>query len=611
MPYIDASSTPSRPHLDVFRISWTGDADELARALEPLRARLLELQDGAPDPHIAPDRMNLAGSTNTTGPTACTGSSDAASPSEATGQSHAFDATDLRRQVDTTERRRAAEALEGLTREGEQVLAEIEGLEASKARLEAELLSAYAALHTIEEQQVAALPAGSPSRMTGRVSTARVVAEEIALATGVGVGEVARRLTLATSPRRHRTILAALRAGTTSLHRALQVASDTAALSDADVALVEEAVLAPSRDGLPVPQRTFVTRLRRAVASVDCRGSAERRAHARTRRGVFGRLTGDGMGCLTLVADADAVAAAMDRLDRNARNLRGEGDPRTLDQLRCDLATEALLRSHLGTAEPDPTALGPADGEPNGSSAHTRGARHSDAGSTPDTGPTGTGRSCSAASDTVAPMTGRAGGHANGRPAALVWLVVPFEVATGASDAACELPGHGWVTGAHAREMMTRPGSAWRTLPVDIDTGQALFRPSKGYRPTRAMVEHVQAVDGVCRGPGCEVLASRCDLDHETPWPTGETAVGNLFSKHRLHHNLKTGGIWTSRPVADSSDHLAGGLEWTTLTGRTYVTRPKDWREAFGPPPEGDDPGRTTPRSRSRSGPEPDDPPPF
>lgn len=109
--------------------------------------------------------------------------------------------------------------------------------------------------------------------------------EEIALATGLGVGEVARRLSLATSPRRHRSILAALRAGTTSLHRALLVASETAALSDADVALVEEAALAPSRDGQPVPQRTFMTRLRRAIASVDGRGSDERRAHARSRRG--------------------------------------------------------------------------------------------------------------------------------------------------------------------------------------------------------------------------------------------------------------------------------------------------------------------------------------
>jgi hypothetical protein len=92
------------------------------------------------------------------------------------------------------------------------------------------------------------------------------------------------------------------------------------------------------------------------------------------------------------------------------------------------------------------------------------------------------------------------------------------------------------------------------------------------------MVEHVRAVDGVCRGPGCEVLASRCDLDHETPWPAGPTAVGNLHAKERFHHNVKTAGIWRSEAVDGD------GLEWTTTAGRRYVTRPKDWRAGLGEP---------------------------
>ena len=103
----------------------------------------------------------------------------------------------------------------------------------------------------------------------------------------------------------------ALRDGSTSLHRALQVVSETGLLPDADVESVERSVLAPSRDGQVLPQRTFSTRLRRAVASVDHRGSAERHEHAKSRRGVFGRLTEDGMGSLTLVATGDVVAAVL------------------------------------------------------------------------------------------------------------------------------------------------------------------------------------------------------------------------------------------------------------------------------------------------------------
>ncbi|GAA3693200.1 HNH endonuclease signature motif containing protein [Terrabacter ginsenosidimutans] len=440
-----------------------------------------------------------------------------------------------------------ADVQDSLTALGERALGTIEALETEKARVEARLLAAYGALHTIESQQVETLALAAGSL---HVSADRVVSEEIALATGLGVGEVARRLSLATAPRRHRMILAALRSGATTLHRALQVASETAALSDADVAAVEEAVLAPSRDGRRLSQRTFVTRLRRAIASLDTRGSDERRARARSRRGVFSRLTGDGMGCLTLVADADAIAAVMDRLDGQARAARGADDPRTLDQLRCDLATEALLRSHLEARQQATQS-----GNDSGSGCDSVSGTHS-----------GT------VSDPASPSS------PSTTPAGLVWLIVPFEVATGTSDAACELPGHGWITAAQAREIMTRPGSVWRTLPVDLRTGEALSRPTKAYRPTAAMVEHVQAVDGRCRGPGCEVLASRCDLDHETPWPRGETSVGNLHLKHRWHHNTKTDGVWTSRPVAD------GGLEWTTLTGRTYVTHPKDWREGVGPP---------------------------
>jgi hypothetical protein len=225
------------------------------------------------------------------------------------------------------------------------------------------------------------------------------------------------------------------------------------------------------------------------------------------------------MGCLSLVASGEVVAAILDRLDREARSRRAAGDPRSLDQLRCDLAAEALLRGGFGGSTSSP---------------------------------------------------------ASGDTAGTVWLIVPFEVATGASNAACELPGHGWVTAEQAREIMTRPGSVWHTLPVDMRTGRALSRPTASYRPTRAMVEHVRAVDGRCRGPGCEVIATRCDLDHEVPWPHGPTDVGNLHAKDRLHHNLKTAGIWTSAAVDDD------GLEWTTVAGRRYVTYPKDWRASLG-----------------------------
>ncbi|MDN5805223.1 MAG: HNH endonuclease, partial [Microlunatus sp.] len=142
--------------------------------------------------------------------------------------------------------------------------------------------------------------------------------------------------------------------------------------------------------------------------------------------------------------------------------------------------------------------------------------------------------------------------HWIGRPPpASVWIIVPFEVAAGLSEAACEIPGHDWVTAEHARAIITAPGSIWRTLAVDVDTGQALRLGTDSYTPTPAMIEHVRAIDGTCRAPGCQIPAHRCDIDHRVPWPAGATTLGNLQALHRGHHNPKTAGLTS---VTDTSD---------------------------------------------------------
>ena len=87
---------------------------------------------------------------------------------------------------------------------------------------------------------------------------------------------------------------------------------------------------------------------------------------------------------------------------------------------------------------------------------------------------------------------------------------------------------------------MTAPGSVWQRLAADVDTGRALELSTDRYTPTPEMVEHVKAVDGVCRGPGCQVPADRCDVDHLVPWPAGRTHVSNLDSLSRGCHNGKT-----------------------------------------------------------------------
>ncbi|WP_323096051.1 HNH endonuclease signature motif containing protein [Intrasporangium sp. YIM S08009] len=475
---------------------------------------------------------------------------------------------------------------------GDRVLSQVEALERAKARLEARLLQAYAALHTIQEQQLARMVTATPVPL----SIDRLVADEIACATGVGQAEVSRRLELALAVRRHRVLHAGLRQGSVSLYRALTVVAETRHLPDDALPALEATILAPTPDGTLASQRLFRARLRRAVTAADHRGTDERRTAATLRRGVVGRLTEDGMGVLTLTATAERVVGVLDRVDALARAARAAGDDRTLDQLRSDLLTDlALFGTTSGAAAPGGT----------GSEVV--------AGSTPD----------AAAGLDTGPTCGRWLATA---PAAVVRIVVPFEVATGTSDAACELPGHGWVTATHARAIMTAPGSIWQRLAVDVDTGTALQLSTDRYTPTRAMVEHVRAVDGICRAPGCQVPADRCDLDHITPWPAGPTRVANLQALSRGCHHPKTAGAWTARrdthhpgnhepddPGDPGDPGRSGGgdagdpVRWTTLAGRDYVTYPKNWREGLTDP--GTTPPKTGPREPERD-PEPE-PPPF
>lgn len=483
-----------------------------------------------------------------------------------------------------------------LTRAADAALAQIEALEVEKARLEGRLVDAYATLHTIQEQQHAGAALVGHNGVVP-VSVSQVVTQEIALATGVGAGEVSRRLTLATAPRRHRVVRAALRRGDVSLARALQVVSEASALPDEAMPALEETVLAPGRDGHAPSQRTFTTRLRRCVRSADARGQEERRVSAAASRTVYGRLTEDGLGTLTVVAPAERVVAILDRADQVARSVRAAGDERTLEQLRCDVVCDLLIHGwptaglrSADTATAGSAAVGGTVAQ--GSPAAFGG--DSDRVGTVAQGPAGPGTGDGPVA--IGPGDwGRA-------PEARVWIVVPFEVAAGLSDAACEIPGHGWVTAAHAREIMIAQGSVWQRLAVDVDTGRALELSTDRYAPTRAMVDHVRAVDGVCRGPGCEVPAHRCDLDHEIPWPRGRTEVGNLHAKHRSCHNTKTARLWHSAPAPDD------GLRWTTLAGRDYVTYPKDWRAALR---AADTDRRARHPELDHEPPRRDDPPPF
>jgi hypothetical protein len=89
------------------------------------------------------------------------------------------------------------------------------------------------------------------------------------------------------------------------------------------------------------------------------------------------------------------------------------------------------------------------------------------------------------------------------------------------------------------------------------------------YRPTRKLWEHVTARDLTCRHLTCRQPATRCDLDHTTPYDQGgPTCLCNLGSLCRFHHQIKQHPGWHLHQPAP------GTFTWTTRTGRTYTVHP-------------------------------------
>ena len=89
------------------------------------------------------------------------------------------------------------------------------------------------------------------------------------------------------------------------------------------------------------------------------------------------------------------------------------------------------------------------------------------------------------------------------------------------------------------------------------------------YRPPAAVADRVHTRDARCRFPGCALPATRCDIDHRTPWDHGgATCPCNLDTLCRYHHRIKTFTGWTAH-----RDHTTNTLTWTSPLGRVHTDR--------------------------------------
>ena len=412
----------------------------------------------------------------------------------------------------------------------EAALAVVEAVEAVKAWADALSVGATAAMVAQFETDFAGPESESPSaweRRRFRRHCRSAAAREIQVATGLPITQCQRRVWFACcEPERVGPVRELMRAGRVTLARAMTLTEATEKLDGFTAAAIATRVLRPisGPDGVPLPgmaplsEATFRARLhRQLVLHHGLVGQAQRTyEEALKRRRLTGEPHRDGTGALVITGDGARIAAAQGRVDRIARRLRNGGDPRTLDQLRADVATDLLLRGWI-PGDPTFTALG----QP---------------------------------------------------PAAVVQLTVSLSTILGLDDGVGQITGWGAVSAQQARELALRLGSIWKRVVTDPVTGRAVEASAGTYTVPAAMAEQVKVRDGTCRAPGCEIPADNADLDHSEEWKPGgaggPTAETNLAAVHRGHHNLKTSGFW------DSDQKPDGTLHWTTATGRSVITYP-------------------------------------
>lgn len=303
----------------------------------------------------------------------------------------------------------------------------------------------------------------------------------------------------------------ALAEGTITLGHARVIAEHGAVVADAACrARYEETVLDRAVEVTP-------GRLRRvaqlAAAKLGEVSFEERHRAARENRSVLVTELADGMSQIIHTLPTVFAEAAWDRLTQQAKAVlvASPDDPRTMDQIRSDLATELLL-----TGEPSGCADAP---------------------------------------------------HAAGIGIrAEVSIIIPALTLLGLDAEPATIVGRGPIGLDDARRMAAGVPSLIRILTHPVSD---MVLAVDTYRPSEQLRRFLRIRDGRCRFPSCNRHPGRCDIDHTVDAHLGgPTEVGNLACLCRNHHTLKHHGGWKVRQTSP------GVLEWTGPHGTVATDTP-------------------------------------
>ena len=265
------------------------------------------------------------------------------------------------------------------------------------------------------------------------------------------------------------------------------------------------------------PVGVFRRSLRNQIVKAQVATLEERYARAILRRRVVVESGADGMAMLLLPLPAVEAHAIYGRITAVAKAMsKVEGETRTLDQLRADIAADLLID---GTTEHLPAA-------------------------------------------------------ASGIRASVVVTVPALSLLDDELAAAGDPPvveGVGPIPLSKARELCGGDAK-WMRVLTHPETGMVLSVGRDQYQPPAALRKLVKWRADRCMAPGCGVPASRCEVDHQVAWADGgATCLGNNAPFCKGHHIVKHHGGWSVRQIEGSG----GAVEWNSPTGRRYVVQPE------------------------------------
>jgi hypothetical protein len=262
---------------------------------------------------------------------------------------------------------------------------------------------------------------------------------------------------------------------------------------------------------------------RLALVKADPDGAEQRARDAKTSRSdVTLRSDEDMMAALIARTDAWTARQTMDEINRRADQMRRDGDPRPIGQLRAAALAQALLGAETNDE--------PVDGEPVDGEQEEQQPTATPVARTPK------------------------------RATALLLITLPTLLG---GDQPGWLDGYGPITASLARRIAAGD-ITFRRLLLDPETGRPRDLSDTSYQLSAEMRRWIDARDRTCRFPDCRRRAIYCDADHAVEWPAGKTSCANCGLLCRRHHNLKTSKKWRLvRNNDDSVDwHSPNGFHW-------------------------------------------------